>query len=104
MKRALIILAIAVVATVLVVLGCHLRNRPPSTIAERLEQFGATARARLKPRFDEAGLSYPPQKLTLVGFKAERLLQIYATNVTGVWKFIHADRKSTRLNSSHVAL
>ena len=60
------------------------------TVANRLEQYGATSRARLKPHFTRAGLTYPPQQLTLVGLKAERELQVYAPDFTGGWKFVHA--------------
>lgn len=52
----------------------------PATVADRLAQYGSAARARLAPYFREAGLTYPPAELTLVGLKEEKLLQVYAKN------------------------
>ena len=71
--------------------GCRTPSNPATkTVADRLEQYGAASRARLKPHFARVGLAYPPQQLTLVGLKAERELQLYATDLTGGWKFVHA--------------
>ena len=71
--------------------GC-VTSHPPAdkTVEQRLQEYGSAARARLKPHFARAGLAYPPQKLTLVGLKAERELQIYANDNIGGWKFILA--------------
>ena len=51
---------------------------PTHTIASRLERHGAAARARLAPRFQRAGVAYPPRAVTFVGLKRERMLQVYA--------------------------
>ncbi len=48
------------------------------TVAERLEQYGPAARARLLPRFSSAGVAYPPAFATLVGLKQARELRLYA--------------------------
>lgn len=48
------------------------------TVEQRIEQYGDGARNRLLPAFDKAGVSYPPAVVTLVGFKQERLLEVYA--------------------------
>ncbi len=48
------------------------------TIEQRVEQYGATAGERLLPMFEQAGVSYPPAQVTLVGLKQERLLSVYA--------------------------
>jgi hypothetical protein len=50
------------------------------TVQSRLDQFGPRARARLKPYFDAAQVAYPPARLTLVGFKDEKVLQVYAAD------------------------
>jgi len=60
------------------------------TVAERLEQFGEAARARLKPDFEKAGVAYPPRTVTLVGLKTEKILQIYATDSAGLPRFIRS--------------
>jgi len=60
------------------------------TVAGRLEQYGAKARFRLRPYFQLAQLSYPAQRLTLVGLKAERVLQVYAADVTNGYRFVRS--------------
>ena len=49
-----------------------------ATVADRLEQYGAEARRRLRPHFTGQGLSYPPSRVTLVGVKSDALLHLYA--------------------------
>jgi len=50
------------------------------TVQNRLDQFGPQARARLKPYFDAEQVPYPPTRLALVGFKDERILEVYAAS------------------------
>jgi L,D-transpeptidase-like protein len=47
-------------------------------IAERVEQYGPAARARLAPFFAAAGIAYPPKRFALVAFKFERELHLLA--------------------------
>ncbi len=54
------------------------------TVAERVEQYGPEARARLAPHFQSAGVAYPPGEVMLVGLKEEKLLEVYANNAEGV--------------------
>jgi hypothetical protein len=81
-------LLIALVAIV-VVAGCRApvrraRRAPPppvsyeATIADRVAQYGPTARARLVPYFRAAGVPYPPARFVLLGFKHERELHLLA--------------------------
>jgi len=58
------------------------------TLEQRLTQYGPAARARLKRDFARAGADYPPKKLTLVGLKQERELQVYAAGDDGDWRFV----------------
>jgi hypothetical protein len=60
----------------------------PRTIAERVQQYGARARARLAPHFQRAQVAYPPNRVTLVGLKAERRLELYAAGAMGAYHFI----------------
>jgi murein L,D-transpeptidase YafK len=60
------------------------------TVAERVQQYGAQARGRLKPHFQSAQLAYPPRQVTLVGLKAERRLQVYAAGPTNGYRFIRS--------------
>jgi hypothetical protein len=62
----------------------------PKTVAERVQQYGAQARSRLRPHFQRAQLSYPPRHVTLLGLKAERLLQVYAAGPTNGYRFVRS--------------
>ena len=66
------------------------RSTPTKTVADRLQEYGPAARIRLWPYFTRAGVNYPPQKVALVGLKAERELQVYAESDGGGWKFVRA--------------
>jgi len=50
------------------------------TVADRLTEYGASARARLKPYFEQIHQSYPPSKLVFLGIKDVSELQIYAVS------------------------
>jgi len=54
------------------------QERVKETVASRLEKHGAESRARLVPRFEAAGVAYPPAVVVLAGFKAERRLDLLA--------------------------
>ncbi|HSH37500.1 MAG TPA: L,D-transpeptidase family protein [Chthoniobacterales bacterium] len=58
------------------------------TVEDRLAEFGDVVRARLLPRFEAAGVSYPPRQLTLIGIKDERVLDVYAAGADGVFRFV----------------
>lgn len=58
------------------------------SIGQRLDEFGSDARARLAPHFGKAGVPYPPRRITLIGLKEERLLQLYAPTSDGTSRFI----------------
>ncbi len=58
------------------------------TIADRLAEHGAAARARLAPSFAAAGVSYPPRGVVLIGLKEERLLELHAAGPDGVFHFV----------------
>lgn len=60
------------------------------TIQERLDQYGPQARARLQPLFKRANAPYPPARLTLVAFKEERFLHLYAPDNQGKTVKIHS--------------
>jgi hypothetical protein len=53
------------------------------TVADRLAEFGGAARGRLRPHFAAAGVPYPPAGVKLAAIKAERLLEVYATDSAG---------------------
>jgi len=99
MKRNLIISLLVVVAVLAVVFLPYVRAalspilqrfQKPRTIAERVQQYGSRARARLLPHFQRAQVPYPPRRVALVGLKAERRLQVYAAGPTNGFRFIRA--------------
>ena len=58
------------------------------TVEDRVGEYGAVVRARLEPKFQAAGVPYPPRLLTLIGLKQERLLQVYAAGADEQFRFI----------------
>ena len=58
------------------------------TVEERVKQFGPAARARLEPHFKKVAVAYPPTKVTLVGIKDERRLEVFAAGGDGKLKLV----------------
>ncbi|MFM8470360.1 MAG: murein L,D-transpeptidase family protein [Limisphaerales bacterium] len=58
------------------------------TVEERVKEFGPVARARLEPHFKKAAVAYPPAKLTLVGIKDERRIELFAAGPDGKLKLV----------------
>lgn len=93
MKQFYLHFGLLALVALAVVLALHVSaaGRPSGksySVAERLQQYGERARNRLKPHFDHAAVSYPPNRVTLVGLKEERVLQVYAADVTNKQRFI----------------
>jgi hypothetical protein len=90
MRRGLV-LALALMASAA---GCGPVRRPPpareATIADRVEQYGPSARARLLPFFAAAGVPYPPARFLLLGLKRERELQLYAAGPARELAFVRS--------------
>ncbi len=84
------ILGLALAIALGTALGYFRRSRTPRsyTEAERLRQFATPVRERLEPAFAKAGVSYPPERLVLAGFKAEKRLELYAAAKGGALRFI----------------
>jgi hypothetical protein len=61
-----------------------------ATVADRLNQYGPAARARLKPRFEATGMAYPPKKIVLVGLKQERVLEVWVLGEGKQFKRLHS--------------
>ena len=60
----------------------------PKTIEDRLIEFDESVRLRLEPKFRQADVPYPPKQISLVGFKQERVLELYASGPDGRPHFI----------------
>jgi hypothetical protein len=58
------------------------------TVSDRLLQYGKSVQERLAPLFVAAGVSYPPSKITLIGLKKEKELQLYAAGKDGQYYLI----------------
>lgn len=65
---------------------CLWNNPGLKTVADRLLEYGPTARQRLKPEFVRAQVPYPPGQLVFAAFKQERLLELYAPDETSQWR------------------
>lgn len=55
-----------------------LKRKKYLTVKGAIAKYGKDARVRLGVHFKKAGLSYPPQKLILIGLKDEESMLIYA--------------------------
>jgi murein L,D-transpeptidase YafK len=66
------------------------KTRRGYSVAERVEQFGSRVERRLKPAFEAAGATYPPEEATLLAFKDSRTLEVYARNAGQPWRLIKA--------------
>lgn len=63
-------------------------SRGGRTTADRVNQFGGVVRARLAPNLKRAGVAYPPARVTLVGLKAERTMQVWVSGPDRSWKHL----------------
>lgn len=60
------------------------------SVRDRLVEYGDVARGRLLPFFEEVGITYPPQEMTLIGLKSERTLEVWVKGAAGAWRFLRA--------------
>lgn len=58
-------------------------------LAKRLAEIGPGATQRLARRFEAAHVPFPPEAVTLVAIKEEKMLELHARMADGSWKFIH---------------
>jgi murein L,D-transpeptidase YafK len=49
-------------------------------VEDRVAQYGVVARERLAPAFDAIGVAYPPDTLTFIGIKQDRVLEVWASD------------------------
>lgn len=57
------------------------------SVADVLARYGSAARARMKPYFDRARIPYPPQRVSVLVFKRERRMAVWAS-YGNRWRFI----------------
>ncbi len=58
------------------------------TDQDRVDEFGPAVDARLAPLFEKAGVDYPPESATLIAFKDEKTLEVYALGADRKQRFI----------------
>jgi len=64
------------------------RTPDGKTVSQRVVQYGAVVDRRLAPVFASRNIPYPPTRLALIGFKGERVLEVWATDKDGMYQFI----------------
>ena len=60
----------------------------PRTIEEVVRILGPRVDSRLRPAFRRAGISMPPEQVTLLALKEEKRLEIYAVDGSGGRRFV----------------
>lgn len=59
------------------------------TVEDRLAQFGPPVARRVRGRFEQAGLLYPPAELAYLAFKDSRVLEVYGRlSANAPWRFV----------------
>jgi murein L,D-transpeptidase YafK len=51
-------------------------------------EYGPSVRKRLRPAADRLKIAWPPKDITLLAFKSERILEVWAKNDDGVQKML----------------
>ncbi|WP_016956693.1 L,D-transpeptidase family protein [Catenovulum agarivorans] len=51
-----------------------------STVEQVVADYGADAKSRLTPHFDEVGLEFPPKNISLLAIKDEKILELWASD------------------------
>lgn len=54
--------------------------RPRASVADRMNQYGETARARLRSDFESAGVPYPPTTVVFLVVKSSRTMEVHASS------------------------
>jgi len=49
-----------------------------NTVSDIKQEYGLSAQQRLKPFFEKAGVNYPPESITLLAIKDQKLLELWA--------------------------
>lgn len=63
-------------------------NATTRSVAEIVDIYDRSVTRRLKPYFDKAGIAYPPNRITLLVVKAEKKLELWASNGSA-YRYIH---------------
>jgi hypothetical protein len=71
---AIVLISLAILSRTSIMARIVIEVRGKKTVSDRLAQYGPSARHRLTPAFDAAGVKYPPDRVVLAAFKNERVL------------------------------
>lgn len=84
-----LILLVSVLLFTFLQSGCafHPPEQWQMNLAQTVNYYAPAAEARLVPYFQRAGIEYPPQQITLLVFKHERKLELWARDY-GAWTYI----------------
>ncbi|KTD21732.1 L,D-transpeptidase family protein [Legionella londiniensis] len=58
-------------------------------IDNAIKRYALHEEPALKKKFNQRGVSYPPQEIALLAFKKERHIQLWARNTNKPWRHIH---------------
>jgi len=58
------------------------------SVEDRIAEFGAPARERMRPDFKKASVPYPPEKALLLAIKSERKLELWAAGTDGALRHV----------------
>jgi murein L,D-transpeptidase YafK len=61
---------------------------PKRTVQQVLDEYGAATKKFFVDSFRRKAIAYPPKRLQLIALKRERLLEVWASNAAGDYKFI----------------
>ena len=65
-------------------------KRMKRSIHQVISLYGKAANQRLRPHFERAGIAFPPQRITLLAMKAERKVELWASDETHPFTFIRS--------------
>ena len=57
-------------------------------IDNAVNRYGLKTEPDLKASFDNAGIAYPPKKISLLAFKKERYIELWALDAKDKWKYV----------------
>lgn len=63
-------------------------SRRPQTAADVMDIYGKDMRARLAPIFAMHNVAYPPKEMTWIGLKEEKVLLIFAKDMSGKMRLV----------------
>ncbi len=58
------------------------------TVSQRVDEFGDSVRDRLAADFKRVGVEYPPEKITFIGLKQEKMLEVWVAGKSGEFVFL----------------